>query len=142
MKDSALLFLLKTKFLIIFHLLSLTSIYGLTTQQPGILIIGGTRFTGLSLWKELYDRGYNDITLYNRGKTPNKQIKNCGLHKEDIESYNKRIQNTKFIIGNRQNTNDINTLINPNLYDYVYDMNARSIDDTKPLAEVFVGRFQ
>lgn len=30
-------------------------------------------------------------------------------------------------------------LIDPNMYDYVYDMNARTLEDTKPLAEIFTG---
>ena len=61
-----------------------------------VLIVGGTRFSGLYLWKELHERGH-EVTLYNRGKTALQKIPT-----ESEDSFNKRLKETKFIKGNRQ----------------------------------------
>jgi NAD dependent epimerase/dehydratase family len=137
-------FMIRLMFLFNFGLLLFTSrnVYSLSQQPPQnqarVLIIGGTRFSGASLWKELYDRGH-DVTVYNRGKTSPKPLGKCGLHFENESSFNDRMKDATFIQGDRQDPDQLRSKIDPNRYDYVYDMNARTLEDTKPLAELFVG---
>jgi nucleoside-diphosphate-sugar epimerase len=99
-----------------------------------VLIIGGSRFSGAYLWKELNDRGH-DVTVYNRGKTPPKPVA-----RESDEAFQARIAATTALKGDRQDSAALKELIDPTKYDYVYDMNAREVTDTQPLAELFVGQ--
>jgi nucleoside-diphosphate-sugar epimerase len=99
-----------------------------------VLVIGGTRFSGANLWKELYDRGY-DVTVYNRGKTSPKPVA-----RESNESFQARIAAVTTLHGDRTDPADLKRLVDPSKYDYVFDMNAREVSDTKPLAELFVGQ--
>jgi hypothetical protein len=84
-----------------------------------VLIIGGTRFSGLYLWKELYDRvsapalsndtsislinhfcilqGYS-VTLFNRGKTALAKVPG-----ETDATFQHRLSETQFITGDRSN---------------------------------------
>ena len=104
-------------------------------QAYNVLIIGGTRFSGASLWKELYDRGH-DVTVYNRGKRAPKSVTAA---RESESAFQQRIQAAKFLKGDRTDALQLqSSLIDPNAYDYVYDMNAREESDTKPLAQLFV----
>lgn len=42
--------------------------------------------------------------------------------------------------GDRKDPESLKSNIDPSKYDYVFDMNAREVTDTKPLAELFVGQ--
>ncbi|KAG7364803.1 NAD-dependent epimerase/dehydratase [Nitzschia inconspicua] len=99
-----------------------------------VLVIGGTRFSGAYLWKELFDRGH-DVTVYNRGKTSPKPVA-----RESYDAFQARIAAATSLQGDRTSPEDLKRLIDPSKYDYVFDMNAREITDTKPLAELFVGQ--
>lgn len=99
-----------------------------------VLVIGGTRFSGAYLWKELYDRG-NDVTVYNRGKTAPKPVA-----RESNEDFEKRVGAATFLEGDRKSPEQLKELVDPSKYEYVFDMNAREVSDTKPLAELFVGQ--
>lgn len=112
--------------LVTLSLLPLASAYN-------VLIIGGTRFSGASLWKELHDRGHA-VTVYNRGKTAPKPVA-----RESTQAFDARVANAEFLQGDRQDPEQLKSLIDPSKYDYVYDMNAREESDTRPLAELFVG---
>jgi nucleoside-diphosphate-sugar epimerase len=103
-------------------------------QAYNVLIIGGTRFSGAALWKELYDRGH-DVTVYNRGKTTPKPVVSA---RESESDFQQRIQAAKFLKGDRTDARQLQELIDPNTYDYVYDMNAREESDVQPLAQLFV----
>ena len=65
-------------------------------DEKRVLIVGGTRFSGLYLWNELHKRGHK-VTLFNRGKTALKK-----LPKESEEQFATRKSETNFISGNRQ----------------------------------------
>jgi nucleoside-diphosphate-sugar epimerase len=106
------------------------------TDAYNVLIIGGTRFSGAALWKELYDRGHT-VTVYNRGKTPAQAVV-----RESADDFDARIRAATFLQGDRQDPEQLRRLIDPDRYDYVYDMNAREEPDTKPLASLFVGHSQ
>lgn len=99
-----------------------------------VLIIGGSRFSGAYLWKELNDRGH-DVTVYNRGKTQPKPVA-----RESESSFQARIAATTALKGDRKDAAALKELIDPTKYDYVFDMNAREVTDTQPLAELFVGQ--
>lgn len=99
-----------------------------------VLIIGGTRFSGAYLWKELHDRGH-DVTVYNRGKTDPQPVA-----RETDDAFGSRIGAATFLKGDRKDPEQLKTLIDPSKYEYVFDMNAREESDTRPLAELFVGQ--
>eukprot|EP00607_Mallomonas_marina_P010060 CAMPEP_0182417358 /NCGR_PEP_ID=MMETSP1167-20130531/1794_1 /TAXON_ID=2988 /ORGANISM="Mallomonas Sp, Strain CCMP3275" /LENGTH=346 /DNA_ID=CAMNT_0024590847 /DNA_START=200 /DNA_END=1240 /DNA_ORIENTATION=- len=99
-----------------------------------VLIIGGTRFSGLYLWNELYKRGHS-ITLFNRGKSPLQK-----LPSETDGDFDMRIKSTKFITGDRKSAEDIKTKLANNKYNVIYDMNGREASDTAPLIEAFNGK--
>lgn len=99
-----------------------------------VLVIGGTRFSGAYLWKELYDRGHS-VTVYNRGKTNPKPVV-----RESDEAFQARIAAATSLKGDRKDPEQLKSLIDPSKYDYVFDMNAREESDTKPLAELFAGQ--
>jgi nucleoside-diphosphate-sugar epimerase len=104
--------------------------------NPGVkvLIIGGTRFSGASLWKELYSRGC-DVTVYNRGKTPPAPV----MGHETAAHLKARVAAAVFLKGDRTDAVALQTLIDPDMYEYVYDMNAREVSDVEPLVSLFVG---
>lgn len=99
-----------------------------------VLVIGGTRFSGAYLWKELHDRGHS-VSVYNRGKTDPKPVV-----RESDEAFQARIAAATAIQGDRKDPEQLKALIDPSKYDYVFDMNAREEADTRPLAELFVGQ--
>jgi nucleoside-diphosphate-sugar epimerase len=104
-------------------------------QPKSVLLIGGTRFSGLYLWRELHERGHH-VTLFNRGKTALKPLPN-----ESEESFNKRVSETKFVKGNRQAKEDLEKLATEK-FDVIYDMNGREASDTAPLADLFNGKVE
>lgn len=107
----------------------------MSSNSKRVLLIGGTRFSGLYLWKELHKRGHQ-VTLFNRGKTALKP-----LSKESQEAFTKRIADTKFMKGNRQVKEDLVKLASEK-FDVIYDMNGREATDTAPLADIFNGKVE
>merc|ERR1711871_564525 len=92
-----------------------------------VLVIGGTRFSGLYLWKELVDRGH-DVTLYNRGKTEIPRIRG-----ESDAEFEMRKSQTHYISGDRKDPEEIKSKLGSCDFDVVYDMNGRTVEDTTPL---------
>ncbi|CAM9641474.1 unnamed protein product, partial [Choristocarpus tenellus] len=103
------------------------------TGPQRVLVVGGTRFSGLYLVKELHDRGH-EVVLYNRGKTPNKQLPG-----ESDEAFAKRQAEVKTIVGDRKDPEVCKSTLGGEKFDAVFDMNAREVDDTKCVADVFIG---
>lgn len=99
-----------------------------------VLVIGGTRFSGNWLWKELHQRGHR-VTVYNRGKTTPTPVA-----RESPEAFENRMASAVFLKGDRKDPEALQALIDPSQYDYVYDMNAREESDVVPLAELFIGQ--
>ena len=99
-----------------------------------VLIVGGTRFSGLYLWKELFDRGH-DLTLYNRGKYALKKVP-----KETDADFETRKAATRFIKGDRLVAAELQEKLGNEKFDVVYDMNGREASDTAPLADIFNGK--
>jgi len=92
-----------------------------------VLLIGGTRFSGAYLWKELHDRGH-EVTLYNRGKT--KIVPVPGETPRDFEA---RVKGTRYLVGDRKNANELMEKVGSHSFDVCYDMNGREAADTEPL---------
>lgn len=107
-----------------------------TAGTKNVLIIGGSRFSGLYLWKELHDRGHQ-VTLYNRGKTALKK-----LPSETEESFADRQSKTKYIKGDRTNADELRAKLGSETFDVIYDMNGREVADTAPLADLFNGKVE
>jgi hypothetical protein len=129
-------FLLLTVALVLLSVTTTSALSTTSNNQGGakVLIIGGTRFSGASLWKELYDRGC-DVTVYNRGKTAPKPV----MGHESQSDFEERLTAAAFLKGDRTDQQALKKLIDPDAYEYVYDMNAREVSDMEPLASLFVG---
>eukprot|EP00595_Chromulina_sp_UTEXLB2642_P000009 CAMPEP_0196762020 /NCGR_PEP_ID=MMETSP1095-20130614/1353_1 /TAXON_ID=96789 ORGANISM="Chromulina nebulosa, Strain UTEXLB2642" /NCGR_SAMPLE_ID=MMETSP1095 /ASSEMBLY_ACC=CAM_ASM_000446 /LENGTH=329 /DNA_ID=CAMNT_0042112239 /DNA_START=73 /DNA_END=1059 /DNA_ORIENTATION=+ len=108
----------------------------MSSDKKKVLLIGGTRFSGLYLWKELFQRGH-EVVLFNRGKTAAKR-----LPRESEEDFNKRVANTRVIKGNRQDAEDLKAKLSGESFDVIYDMNGREATDTAPLADIFNGKVE
>jgi nucleoside-diphosphate-sugar epimerase len=108
----------------------------MSSASKKCLLIGGTRFSGLYLWKELLDRGHQ-VTLFNRGKSSLKK-----LPKETAEEFEKRKASTRIINGNRQDAEDLKAKLSGESFDVIYDMNGREASDTAPLADIFNGKVE
>ncbi len=83
-----------------------------------ILIMGGTRFIGVYLTKELVKQGH-EVVLFNRGNKP------------------APIDGIKQIHGDRKDSNQLQEKLVSFSFDAVFDNNARELSDTQPLVEIF-----
>lgn len=83
-----------------------------------ILIMGGTRFIGISLTKILVNRGH-EVVLFNRGNKPAPVEKIVQIH------------------GDRKNADELKDKLKNEQFDAIFDNNGRELSDTKPLVELF-----
>lgn len=83
-----------------------------------ILIMGGTRFIGVSLTKILVAQGHS-VVLFNRGNKP------CPV--EGVEQ----------IKGDRTNPDELKAKLAWQKFDAIFDNTGRELADTKPLVELF-----
>jgi nucleoside-diphosphate-sugar epimerase len=83
-----------------------------------VLIMGGTRFIGVSLSKILVDQGH-DVVLFNRGNKP------------------APIEGIEQIKGDRQDISRLTETLSSQEFDAVFDNNGRELADTQPLVEIF-----
>lgn len=88
-----------------------------------ILVMGGTRFIGVYLTKLLVERGH-EVVLFNRGNKPAPVAGVTQLH------------------GDRTNPDELNTALNGQSFDAIFDNNGRELGDTQPLVELFKGQIQ
>ena len=88
-----------------------------------ILVMGGTRFIGVSLVKLLVAQGH-DVTLFNRGKKP------------------APVEGLRTIIGDRTNPQQLQDKLGGESFDVIFDNNGRELSDTQPLVEIFRDRLQ
>lgn len=86
-----------------------------------ILIMGGTRFIGVSLTR-LLDEQEHEVVLFNRG---NKPVPVAGIEQ---------------IHGDRTNPADLKEKLRGQEFDAIFDNNGRELNDTQPLAEIFQDR--
>ncbi|HIK36670.1 MAG TPA: NAD-dependent epimerase/dehydratase family protein [Geminocystis sp. M7585_C2015_104] len=83
-----------------------------------ILIMGGTRFIGVSLTKILVSQGHS-VVLFNRGNNP------------------PPVEGVEQIHGDRKNTPELKEKLGGMHFDAIFDNSGRELEDTKPLVELF-----
>ncbi|MEL4897254.1 NAD-dependent epimerase/dehydratase family protein [Crocosphaera sp. Alani8] len=83
-----------------------------------ILIMGGTRFIGVYLTKELVKQGH-EVVLFNRGNQP------------------APIEGITQIHGDRKDANQLKEKLASEKFDAIFDNNGRELSDTQPLVEIF-----
>ncbi len=88
-----------------------------------VLIMGGTRFIGVSLTKMLVNQGH-EVVLFNRGNKP------------------APIEGIEQIKGDRQDLSQLKETLSSEDFDAVFDNNGRELSDTQPLVELFKDKIQ
>ena len=88
-----------------------------------ILVMGGTRFIGVSLVKQLVAQGH-EVTLFNRGKKPSP------------------VAGLRTIIGDRTDPQQLKEKLDDESFEVIFDNNGRELSDTQPLVEIFRDRLQ
>ncbi|MGB3206343.1 MAG: NAD-dependent epimerase/dehydratase family protein [Crinalium sp.] len=88
-----------------------------------ILIMGGTRFIGVSLTKILVEQGH-EVVLFNRGNKP------------------APVEGVQQIHGDRTDASQLKDKLSSEKFDAIFDNNGRELSDTQPLAEIFQDKVQ
>jgi nucleoside-diphosphate-sugar epimerase len=88
-----------------------------------VLVMGGTRFIGVSLTRLLVQQGH-DVVLFNRGNQP-APVPNVGQ-----------------IHGDRKDAADLKAKLAGETFAAIFDNNGRERSDTQPLVELFGDRVQ
>lgn len=88
-----------------------------------ILVMGGTRFIGVALTRQLIEQGH-EVVLFNRGNRP---VPVAGVEQ---------------IKGDRHDHAQLIAQLQGQEFDAVFDNNGREQGDTQPLADLFKGRVE
>lgn len=88
-----------------------------------ILVMGGTRFMGVALTRKLVSQGH-EVVLFNRGNKP------------------APVEGIRVIQGDRTDAQQLKDKLGGEQFDAVFDNNARELNDTQPLVEIFRDRIQ
>ena len=88
-----------------------------------VLVMGGTRFIGVSLTRLLVEQGH-EVVLFNRGNQP-APVPNVGQ-----------------IHGDRKDAADLKAKLAGESFDAIFDNNGRERSDTQPLVELLGDRVQ
>lgn len=88
-----------------------------------ILVIGGTRFVGVYLTRELVEAGH-EVVLFNRGNHP---VPVPGVGQ---------------ITGDRTDAEQLQAALARESFDAIFDNTGRKLSDTQPLADLFKGKLQ
>ncbi|MEM8545027.1 MAG: NAD-dependent epimerase/dehydratase family protein [Cyanobacteria bacterium P01_H01_bin.119] len=88
-----------------------------------ILIMGGTRFIGVSLTRLLVAQGH-EVVLFNRGNKP------------------APVAGVRQIHGDRKDVEQLKAKLSGESFDAIFDNNGRELSDTEPLIEHFNGKIQ
>ncbi|MBE7384492.1 MAG: NAD-dependent epimerase/dehydratase family protein [Leptolyngbya sp. SIO1E4] len=86
-----------------------------------ILMMGGTRFIGVSLTRLLVGQGH-EVVLFNRGSKPAPVAGVTQIH------------------GDRKDTATLKEKLAGTSFDAIFDNNGRELSDTQPLVELFNGK--
>ena len=86
-----------------------------------ILMMGGTRFIGVSLTRLLVSQGH-EVVLFNRGSKPAPVAGVTQIH------------------GDRKDTATLKQKLAGTSFDAIFDNNGRELSDTQPLVELFNGK--
>lgn len=98
-----------------------------------VLVIGGTRFSGLYLVHELASRGA-EVVILNRGS---KAIgdESLRLPNETDEHFADRNSRTSSLIADRSDADALNAALAGQSFDVIYDNNGRKLEDSVPLVD-------
>lgn len=88
-----------------------------------VLVMGGTRFIGVSLTKLLVEQGH-EVVLFNRGNHP------------------APVAGVSTIVGDRTSPDSLKSQLAGETFDAIFDNNGRELADTQPLVELFGDRLQ
>ena len=88
-----------------------------------VLVMGGTRFLGVTLTKNLVAQGH-EVVLFNRGHQP------------------APIEGVRVIIGDRTDPQQIKEKLINQDFDAIFDNNGRELSDTKPLIDLYRERIR
>ena len=88
-----------------------------------ILVIGGTRFIGIYLVRQLVEQGH-EVVLLNRGNHPSP------------------VEGLETIVCDRTDPEALTTALANQSFDAIYDNNGRKLEHTKPLADLYKGKLK
>ena len=88
-----------------------------------ILVIGGTRFIGVYLTRQLVEAGH-EVVLLNRGNHP------------------APVDGLETIVCDRTSPTSLKSALTGRSFDAIYDNNGRELAHTQPLADLFKGQLQ
>lgn len=88
-----------------------------------ILVMGGTRFIGVSLTRQLVAQGH-EVVLFNRGNKP------------------APVEGITQLQGDRKDPDALKAALTGETFDAIFDNNGRELSDTQPLVELFHGKLQ
>lgn len=110
-----------------------TPIASASLSGKRILVIGGTRFSGLYLVHELTRRGA-DVVILNRGS---KQIGDPSLKVpgESDEHFADRNSRTSSLIADRTDSDALTSALSSEQFDVIYDNNGRELSDSAPVID-------
>lgn len=98
-----------------------------------VLVIGGTRFSGLYLVHELLNRGA-DVTILNRGSKPigDDSLRVPG---ESDDHFAERNSRTKSVIADRSDPENLQAALQSDEYEVIFDNNGRKREDSVPVVD-------
>ena len=88
-----------------------------------VLVIGGTRFIGVYLTKQLVEQDHQ-VTLLNRGNQP------------------APVDGVETILCDRTDPTALQKALSDQSFDAIFDNNGRELENTQPLAELFKGKLK
>ncbi|KAI4365286.1 hypothetical protein MLD38_021283 [Melastoma candidum] len=100
------------------------------SSSKKILIMGGTRFSGVFLSRLLVKEGHQ-VTLFTRGKAPITQ-QLPGESGQDYADFSSKIQHLK---GDRKDFDFVKTSLAAEGFKIVYDINGREADEVAPILD-------
>lgn len=102
-----------------------------------VLVIGGTRFSGLYLVHELTRRGA-EVVILNRGS---KQIGDPSLKVpgESDDHFSERNSRTSSLIADRTDPDALKEALSSKTFDVIYDNNGREVSDSAPVIDYAKG---
>lgn len=88
-----------------------------------VLVIGGTRFIGIYLTRQLVEQGHT-VVLLNRGNHP------------------APVEGVETLVCDRTDPNALKSTLSGQSFDAIFDNNGRELAHTQPLVELFKGKLQ
>lgn len=106
----------------------------MSVAGKNVLVIGGTRFSGLYLVHALHEAGVGQVSILNRG---NKQPDDPSLMVpgESAQAFSRRVSKTNQITADRTDSAALISALSGNEFDVIYDNNGRELSDSQNLID-------